>query len=319
MAAGGVDALLVGDDEGNSLRFAAIRGGLARRLPFHFLARETPAMARLRFVALLALTVTGCGGSKPAITAPSSMTVTAGTPTPTGGMVAMKGTVADRAFRSRAGASVEVLDGLQAGLTTTTDARGEFSFSGTFDDGTRFRATKDGYAPSIQPLQSVCTACNPNRWVHFSLELLIPSVNMEGEYTVTFNTLCASLPNEVRTRTYEATIVSVPSQSGVNIPLRGGTFVKGWDSLPMGVASDYVAFWIEILVEQITPSSYLTFNAVAAANVGTAVQSTFTFPLDGSIDYCVTNRETGTYEDCHKDQSVTHVRCTSGQLILSRR
>ena len=113
---------------------------------------------------------------------------------------------------------------------------------------------------------------------------------MAGEYTVTFQSACANLPADVQSRTYEATVGPPPYDAQVSIPLRGGTFVKGWDTLPMGVASDYVAFWLEILVEEIAPNTYLTFNALAAANVGTAVKSTFRFPLDGGIEYCVTAR-----------------------------
>lgn len=230
----------------------------------------------------------------------------------------MKGTVEDGGYRPIAGATVEILDGAQAGMTAITDRLGEFSFSGSFDDGTRFRATRDGYKPSIRPLQSVCTSCNPTRWVHFSLELLTPSIDMAGEYTVTFASACSSLPSELRTRTYQATIAAAPSEPQIFVPLRGGTFVNGWDNLPMGIAGDYVAFWLEILVERITPNTYLTFNALAAANVGTAARSTFTFPLDGSVDYCVTDARTGVFEDCYRGQA-THVTCSSSELILTRR
>jgi hypothetical protein len=86
----------------------------------------------------------------------------------------------------------------------------------------------------------------------------------------------------------------------------------------MGVESDYVAFWLEILVEQIAPNTYLTFNALAAAHVGTEVKETYTFPLQGSIDYCITP-DTGSYDDCYRPSPVTHVSCASGQLTLTRR
>jgi hypothetical protein len=231
----------------------------------------------------------------------------------------MKGTVADGAFRSLAGARVEVLDGPQAGMTTITDSRGEFSFPGTFADETRFRAALDGYAPSVRPLQPLCAVCNPGRWVHFYLDSVTPPVNMAGEYMVTFQSACANLPADVQSRSYEATVGPPPYDAQVSIPLRGGTFVKGWDSLPMGVAADYVAFWLEILVEEIAPNTYLTFNALAAANVGTAAKSTYRFPLDGSIEYCVTTPGTGTYADCYQNKAVTRVRCGSGDLILTRR
>jgi len=230
----------------------------------------------------------------------------------------MKGTVSDGAFRAIPGARIEVLDGSQAGATTVTDTQGEFSFSGTIEDNTRFRATRDGYSPSVETLQSACAACNPSRWVHFVLNAVTPSVNMAGDYTVTFTSACDNLPIDVRTRTYEATIGSAPYNGYVNVPLRGGTFIQRWDSLPMGVESDYVAFWIEVLVEQVAPSTYLTFNALAAAHVGTEVKETYTFPLQGAIDYCIT-QDTGSYEDCYRNPVRPHVSCASGQLTLTRR
>jgi carboxypeptidase family protein len=259
----------------------------------------------------------GCGGSTSAVTAPNAMSVVTSTPPPAASVVAMKGTVSDGAFRAIAGARIEVLDGAQAGATTITDSRGEFSFWGTIEDNTRFRATSDGYSPSVKTLQPPCAACNPTRWVNFVLNAVTPSVDMAGDYTATFTGTCDNLPTDLRTRTYEATIGSGPYNGYVNVPLRGGTFVKGWDSLPMGVESDYVAFWIEILVEQIAPSTYLTVNALAAAHVGTHVKETYTFPLVGSISYCVT-QDTAPYDDCYH-KPVTYASCASGQLTLTRR
>lgn len=273
---------------------------------------------RILMVGLLAVVIlelAGCGGSTAAVTAPSATPVLTTTPQPTANVVAMKGTVSDGAFRPIPGARIEVLDGPQMGATAITDGRGEFSFFGTIDDNTRFRATRDGYSPSVETLQPPCAACNPARWVHLVLNAITPSVNMAGDYTVSFT--CASLPPDLRRRTYEATIGSSPYHGYVTVPLTGGTFIKGWDSLPMGAESDYVAFWIEILVEQIAPSTYLTVNALAAAHVGTEVKETYTFPLDGSIDYCIT-QDTGSYEDCYR-HPVEHVSCASGQLTLTRR
>ena len=265
-------------------------------------------------IALAALA--GCGGSAP-VTAPSGVPVGTAAPPPAPGTVAMKGTVSDGAFRAIPGARIEVLDGAQAGATTIADSRGEFSFSGTFDDNTRFRATSDGYAPAVETLQPPCAPCNPSRWVHFVLNANTQSVDMAGDYTVTFISTCASLPSELRTRTYTATIGSAPYNKYVNVPLSGGTFIEGWDSLPMGVVSDYVAFWLEILVEQVAPHTYLTVNALAAGHVGTQVKETYAFPLDGSISYCVT-KDTGSYGDCDRNP-VTYVNCPGGQLTLTRR
>ena len=92
---------------------------------------------------IVLVAVAGCGESPSAVTAPSAMVVSATTPVPTASSLEVKGTVSDGAFRGISGARIEVLDGSQAGATTLTDRRGEFSFSGTFADNTRFRATRD--------------------------------------------------------------------------------------------------------------------------------------------------------------------------------
>ena len=42
----------------------------------------------------------------------------------------MKDTVSDAAFRHLAGATIEILNGPSAGLTTTSDATGQWGFAG---------------------------------------------------------------------------------------------------------------------------------------------------------------------------------------------
>ena len=51
---------------------------------------------------------------------------------------------------SLGGAVVEVVDGPQAGLSTISNAAGQFSLSGRFDDDTRFRAAKAGHVAETQ-------------------------------------------------------------------------------------------------------------------------------------------------------------------------
>lgn len=269
-------------------------------------------------LAIAIVGLAGCGGYTSA-TAPSATRVvtTAPPPPPNAGVPAMKGTVSDGAFRPIPGVRIEVLDGPQTGATTTSDGRGEFSFSGTIDDSARFRATSDGYLPSVETLGPPCASCNPQRWVHFAMEAVAPSIDMAGNYTVTFASACDSLPNDLRRRTYGATIRSAPYHDYPGVSLTTGTFVKGYDSLPLGVEGDYVAFWIEILVEQVAPNSYLIVNGLAAAHVGTQAKATYTFPLDGSITYCRT-QDDGSFDDC-LHHPASSVECPSVQLSLTRR
>ena len=87
----------------------------------------------------------------------------------------------------------------------------------------------------------------------------------------------------------------------------------------MGVAGDYVAFWIETVAEQIAPNAYLSVNASAAAQVPSETSVTLAFPLAGDINYCVTKSAEGSYEECSRSDTSTHVSCSSGQVILMRR
>jgi hypothetical protein len=230
-------------------------------------------------------------------------------------------------FRPLAGARVEVVDGPQAGLSTTADSRGEFSLTGAFDEATRFRATKEGHVTATRTLQPFCVPCHPNWWINFSLEVLAPPVNMAGDYTMTFvaDSGCTALPNELRVRTYAATIPlasnSLPANAYVGVTVTGATFYKNWNVLGLGVAGDYVGFWLETLVELLAPNTFLSFGGLAAASIGTSAMSTIVLPFDGEIDYCVTKSATGRYEDCYQGQAAAHAQCTSKnhRLILTRR
>jgi hypothetical protein len=96
---------------------------------------------RAGFVLLvLAQGMAGCDDSR----SPVSPAAPPGTPGSVNGEL-ISGTVSDTAFRPLAGARVELIDGPQAGMSTTSDAQGSFSFTATVDDTTRFRASKEGH------------------------------------------------------------------------------------------------------------------------------------------------------------------------------
>lgn len=240
----------------------------------------------------------------------------------------MKGTVSDTAFKSLAGVRVEVIDGPAAGVWTTTDDRGEFSLRGAFDDTTRFRATQEGYASATETLGPFCAPCNPNRWIHFELEVLAPPVDIAGDYTVTFTAdpACAGgLPLEVRTRTYTTTIPpssnsGLPANAYTDVTLSGATFYGGHNRVELGVAGDQVGFWIEPLIEEIAPNTLLVFNLSGSAAVQTSVVSTISASAQGGIDYCVLNPG-GQYHDCFHHRAAKYAACSSGnhRLILTRR
>jgi len=262
-------------------------------------------------VVLLVIVASACGGNN--TTSPSS------TPSPqpvsqpppasnAGGVV--KGSVSDTAFRPLDGARVEVVDGPQAGRSTTADANGNFSLSGTFDDATRFRATKDGHLAATQVSRTF-----PNisgRFLIFSLEVPAPPVNMAGDYTLTFiaDSACVGLPDDVRTRTYAATITpshptNIPTaNTNFNVALSGASFLPSRDSFPIGVAGDYVTFWFSdpTLVEVIAPNTHLELYGAGGASVGTSGVSTIAVSWDGEFEY-----------------SQTECESKNHQLILTRR
>ena len=145
--------------------------------------------------------------------APSPVPQLAPQPAPTPNAGGVHGKVVDTADRPIVGAIVEVLDGAQAGMSATSGVTGEFMFPWPFDDTTLFRATKKGY---IAATQSWKRGSPDHPWLLFYLGVLVPPVNLAGDYTVSFiaDTACAvALPVELRTRTYAATMTAVPPSS----------------------------------------------------------------------------------------------------------
>src|SRR5438876_453106 len=113
-------------------------------------------MSRFIAVLVLILGTAACGSHESVVPVTTGASPTAPIPSPKG--LFMRGTVYDTAFRPLAGARVEVVDGPQAGLSTSADTKGEFSLTGAFDDATRFRATKEGHVAAIKTLQPFCAA-----------------------------------------------------------------------------------------------------------------------------------------------------------------
>jgi hypothetical protein len=226
---------------------------------------------------------------------------------------------------------VEVLDGPQAGISATTDGSGWVSLSATYDQSTKFRASKDGYV-SAESL--VVQPGVPAGYLVMIMGVPTPPVDLAGEYTLTFvaDSACTGIPEELRTRTYAATIA--PSYGGRNpdgtffwAAISGASFLANQRAIPIGVAGDVVSFWLgeegygAFLVEQVAPDSYLEFDGGAEATVGTSAVSTISTAFHGSADYCVQHSEMGQYYDCDSRRAVTNVHCESHnhRLILTRR
>ena len=275
----------------------------------------------------LGLASAACGDDGPAagpLTGPSPIAE------PRTGSGPISGSVRDTAFRPLPGARVEALDGPRAGTTTNADAGGEFAFPGTFDYATRFQASMEGHVAAVATVHPTAT----NRRIGFSLEVLIPSVNMAGDYTLTITAdgACTGLPTEVRTRAYAAVVTPsgwLPTYFEVRLagaPLLGRYDLSERSSI--AVAGEYIALWLggeqPALVEQLSPTSYVAFGATASASASGSPVSIAT-SFKGFIEYCEMTEDTDIPMDgydyrCDPPRAIAHVRCESQghQLSLTR-
>ena len=197
-------------------------------------------------------------------------------------------------------------------MSTTSDVTGDFMFAWPFDDTTLFRATKEGY---LAATQSWKRGSPDHPWLMFYLGVLVPPMNLAGDYTVPSLPIAraAALPAELRTRMYAATITAVPPSSISEentryiIALSGARFDSYYNWFSVAVAGDYLAFWLgdEHIIEQLAGNTHLEIGGAASASVGTSPISTISASFDGVFDY----------------QAVPYARCESKnhQLILTRR
>jgi hypothetical protein len=217
-------------------------------------------------------------------------------------------------------------------MSTTADANGSFSLSGTFDDATRFRATKDGHLAATQVYRTFPWVSG--RYLIFSLEVPAPPVNMAGDYTLTFiaNSACADLPTDLRRRSYDATIALATNQgSSTNswfiVKVRASQSLEPhFDGFNIGVAGDYLAAQVGDLhggpglVEPVGSNRYVTFGGELEATV--TDRSTIVARLVGSVDGCELATSWSSRRSCSDGAPapIAHAQCfSSHQLIFSRR
>jgi hypothetical protein len=104
---------------------------------------------------------------------------------------------------------------------TTSDASGHFSYDGTFSMPVTLRATKDGYATATVPARAVADG---RAYASFQLGSVTPPVAIAGSYTLTItaDSACTTLPDDVRARTYRATVIAA-----TNTTAPAGTYFNG--------------------------------------------------------------------------------------------
>jgi hypothetical protein len=246
----------------------------------------------------------------------------------------IRGSVFDTASRPIFGATVEILDGAHAGVSTTTTIAlgGGFVLPGTFDDTIRFRALKEGYAPATKTstIPAACPMCT--RYVSFLLELDVPPVDLSGEYAVTFaaDPACTVLPESTRTRNYAATIERSTAAFRFNVSLLDASVLHGydWEGIGISVAGDFIAVSLGSLhgspglVERVADDTYISFEGEATASVGRP-PSTVATSFEGLIEACqlpagsASVVATGKYV-C---PAAARVQCLSGKhtLTMTRR
>jgi hypothetical protein len=183
-----------------------------------------------------------------------------------------------------------------------------------------------------RPLPPACAACNPDWWIFFYLESVAPPPDLSGDYTLTFvaDDRCVDLPEEFRTRTFDATIARAstpdePSNSRFNVTIRSVSTVAGFDRFVIGVAGDYLAADIGDfghggagIVERISANTYVTFSGAISATV--ANTSLISAAMDGGIGRCELPGDFRAAYDC-QNQSGPKARCESPnhQLLMRRR
>jgi len=273
----------------------------------------------------------GCGSNHSSTpSAPSSPVTPSPVPSPPPHLN-LDGYVSDTAFVAVGGATVSLLDGAQTGASTQSDESGHFAFTGTFEDPTTVRVSKEGYAAATGMARSNNSSIG-TLWAYVELDKLVRPIDLTGNYTLTIlaDTACADLPGDVRTRTYAASIELVPdsrSQAGTSLRLTVGdqSVLPDRHSFPIGVAGDDVAFLMYGgddfgLIERIAPARFLAIQGRATVSVGSAPVSSITATLNGDIDYCALPSDTG-WPQCNSGPITAYQHCESPhhQLILSRR
>jgi hypothetical protein len=222
------------------------------------------------------------------------------------------------------------VDGPQAGASTISNDVGRFTFAGTFEVGTTVRVSKEGYTSATETARS--NGSSNAIWAFVLLDALARPVDLVGNYTLTIvaDSACTGIPDDVRTRSYSASIGITPhsdTQSGTSLMITasGAPFASIHDGFPIGVAGGDVAFAISAgeddfgLVEKIAPGTFLAIGGFGRVSVGTGPIARIATPFSGSIDYCALQSDTAWTYECNNRTAFVHCGSTQHQLILSRR
>lgn len=245
-------------------------------------------------------------------------------PGPTQPPFSLQGDVRDTASRPLTGASVTVVNGARAGTTTLTNDAGRFSMPGTFNEtAITVVASKEGHSPETSSLPVYSRPVEGSIvGLSFRLEPLAPSANLAGEYTLTLtaNNACTQLPEEARTRTYTASIISRWRATTFVGTLSDARIVPDPVWFPyfqIEVANDFANAFLSF-VEQLSDGTYLAIEGGTAAAVG---PSGIAAPFNAHFVRCRNQpaRAPGEYWWCGADVQGDECASSDNQLTLVRR
>ena len=285
-----------------------------------------PVAASLAFV--------GCDSRRPTVVPTSPSPVPTQPPGPsTLKTYSVAGDVLDTAFRPLPGARVEVVSGSHAGAVVATDDEGHFTLGGEFSGDTTLVASKEGYRSQTYVVSSERfsnASGEIHAWARFYLESPEPIANLTGTYsfTITADSACSNLPDELRTRTYTASAIHGERPGLFVGSLSDARFMRytacsnspscTWtlNRFSIGVAGDFATVLFTI-VEALGEKDYLLIDAFGQASIA---QSGITSSLEGLISYCPsapTLIDQGTFGCLEPGR----VQCESGRhrLALVRR
>jgi len=263
-------------------------------------------------VAITLASITACGSD-------GDTTVTPAPPI----SFSLSGSVTDTAGQPVPQASVEVVEGAQTGAATTTDDAGRFSFPQIFTAELTVRASKAGYLPQSNQIRNLIgypsVISTP-----FQLKSATPSVDLAGNYVITFSadSVCTPLPPIARVRTYSAVITPNVPGTGFSAVLSGAIFAPPgrftrFDRLLALVFGDFTRIlfddpeFLSTIVEEVSPNVWLQIEGSAE---GTVTGPSFELPVSGRFTYCEERESTNTEFFVCARPAVT---CTSSRHRLT--
>lgn len=259
---------------------------------------------------VLTMIVVACHSERPIPTSPSSL--------PAVQTLTLSGVVLDTAANPVQDASVEILSGATAQVSSSTDASGRFSivFERVTSQALGVRVTKSGFHP--------VTVNNPSS-PQLQVRLLAADLlNLRAAYSMTVEASgCEGIPAELRRRTYHVSIGSPQRYTAVFTgELGGATFYRGYGTLSVLVGKgtarvmiyswDAFERWLEDqpIFEQLQPSGYLALMGSVSATPSDA-NGTLSGLFDGSFNYCPSSRLNSANAEWPPTCAVTAVTCES--------